>query len=86
MTDNDSSSVDIPSRFNQVEGVGIDWQHPVQPSFPMALSMKAMVEQIAGGECRASPTFADALEIERLQEAIRRSTQEGRWVRASEVT
>ena len=50
----------------------------------MALSMQAMVAAI-GGQGAASPDFADALEIERMQEAIRLSSAERRWVRLVEV-
>ncbi|MET0179737.1 MAG: Gfo/Idh/MocA family oxidoreductase [Novosphingobium sp.] len=75
----------IPDDFRHVPGVGLDWQHPVQPSFPMALSMQAMLAAIDGtGE--ASPDFAQALEVERLQEAIRVSNAERRWVRTGDIT
>jgi predicted dehydrogenase len=77
--------VAIPDCYRKVEGIGLDWQHPIQPSFPMALSMHAMVEQIAGGGRSALPTFAQALEVERVQEAIRRSSAERHWVRPAEI-
>jgi predicted dehydrogenase len=76
----------FPDRFRHVEEIGIDWQHAIQPSFPMALSMNAMVAQIQGRAEAASPTFADALEIERLQEAIRLSSEGRRWVKVAEVS
>jgi predicted dehydrogenase len=79
------SPVDIPENYKSVPGIGLDWQHPVQPAFPMALSMQAMVDAINGAGV-ASPTFADALEIERVQEAIRLSSLERRWVRLVEVS
>ena len=65
-------------------GIALDWQAEVQPSFPMALSMAAMVAAI-GGTGTASPDFARALEIERIQEAIRVSSAERRWVRLEEI-
>lgn len=74
----------IPHAYRQVPGISLDWQCAVQPSFPMALSMQAMVETIRGG-AGAGPTFADALEIERVQEAIRRSSAERRWVRMADM-
>lgn len=76
--------VPIPDAYKAVAGIGLDWQADVQPSFPMALSMRAMVGAIAG-HGRASPDFADALEIERLQEAIRRSSLERRWVTVADI-
>lgn len=77
--------VAIPDSYLKIEGIGIDWQNPVQPSFPMALSMNAMVERIAGRGDAASPSFADALEIERLQEAVRRSSERRQWIRVAEI-
>ena len=74
----------IPEHFSVVPGIGLDWQTAVQPSFPMALSMNAMVEAIAG-KVRSAPDFAAALEIERIQEAIRISNAERRWVRLEEI-
>ena len=50
----------------------------------MALSMHAMVEAIAG-RAKAMPDFAQALEVERIQEAIRRSSAGRRWVRIADV-
>ncbi len=76
--------VEIPDAFKVVPGIGLDWQHPVQPSFPMALSMHKMVEAIHG-RGRASPDFGTALEVERMQEAIRLSSAERRWVRVADV-
>ena len=74
----------IPGEFRAVAGIALDWQSPVQPSFPMALSMQAMVDAIAGrGE--AVPDFAAAFEVERVQEAIRLSSAERRWVRLEEI-
>ena len=66
-------------------GVALDWQAAVQPSYPMALSMQAMVAAIHGQGPGAAPDFAEALEIERLQEAIRVSSVERRWVRLLDV-
>lgn len=71
--------IDVPDCYRLVPGIDIDWQFAVQPSFPMALSMHAMVEAIAG-RGTAAPDFAQALEVERLQEAVRLSSTERRWV------
>ncbi|MET0252000.1 MAG: Gfo/Idh/MocA family oxidoreductase [Novosphingobium sp.] len=79
------ADVAIPDELRHAEGIALDWQAAIQPSFPMALSMNAMVEQIAGRGDAAGPTFADALEIERTQEAIRLSNAERRWVTLAEV-
>ena len=74
----------IPANLLSAEGIALDWQAPIQPSFPMALSMQAMVRAIHG-EGKAAPDFARALEVERIQEAIRRSSQERRWVQIAEI-
>jgi predicted dehydrogenase len=74
----------IPDAYKSAPGIALDWLAPVQPSFPMALSMHAMVEAIHGRGA-ASPTFADALEIERILEAVRVSSAERRWVRVGDV-
>ena len=75
----------IPDGFNSAPGITLDWQSEPQPSFPMALSMQAMVEAIHG-RGGAAPDFAQALEIERLQEAIRLSSAQRCWVRLADVT
>lgn len=78
------ADIAIPPRLLSAEGIALDWQAAIQPSFPMALSMQAMVAGIRG-EGGASPDFARALEVERVQEAIRVSSAERRWVTVSEV-
>ena len=74
----------IPGEYLSAEGIALDWQAAIQPSFPMALSMQAMIGAIHG-EGTAAPDFARALEVERIQEAIRRSSQERRWVQIAEI-
>jgi predicted dehydrogenase len=64
--------------------LSLDWQAQVQPSYPMALSMRAMVAAI-GGQGGAAPDFARAFEVERIQEAIRRSSDERCWVVMADV-
>ncbi len=64
--------------------LSLDWQAEVQPSYPMALSMQAMVAAIRG-EGQAAPDFARALEVERIQEAIRRSSAGRAWVSLADV-
>jgi predicted dehydrogenase len=51
----------------------------------MALSMSAMVEAIAG-RGKARPDFDQAWTVERVLEAVRRSSAERRWVELSAVT
>jgi len=85
MSATDLAPIDIPEAFKSPEGIGLDWQHPMQPSFAMAVSMQAMVDAINGDDT-ASPDFARALEVERVQEAIRISQAERRWIRLDEVT
>jgi predicted dehydrogenase len=74
----------LPDALEPVPGIALDWQSDPQPSFPMACSMQAMVAAIRG-EGAASPDFATALEIERLQESIRLSSAERRWVAVDDV-
>lgn len=78
------ATIDIPNGYLSDANIALDWQAEVQPSFPMALSMNRMVEAIHGRE-RASPDFERAFDIERLQEAIRVSSTERRWVKISDV-
>jgi predicted dehydrogenase len=78
------AQVAITDDFKIVKEITLDWQADIQPSFPMALSMQAMVEAIHG-RGKASPDFTRALEIERVQEAIRLSSAERRWVKISDV-
>lgn len=63
----------------------IDADHPVPLTFPMALSMNAMVQAIRG-HGSATPDFEQAWQVERMQEAIRRSSAERRWVGLAEIT
>jgi predicted dehydrogenase len=77
-------SVEIPRRLLKTAAVGIDAGCDIQPSYPMALSMNAMVQAIRG-EGTARPDFDQGWQIERLQEAVRRSAAERRWVRLNEI-
>lgn len=76
--------VSIPEHFLRDDTITLDWQAEIQPSFPMALSMRAMVQAIKGSGA-ASPDFSRAYEIERLQEAIRLSSAERRWIKPPEI-
>lgn len=75
----------IPDELRYPPGIALDSETAIQPSFPMALSMQAMVAAIEG-RGGASPDFATALEVERLLEAIRLASAERRWVRLETVT
>jgi predicted dehydrogenase len=74
----------VPDAFKSAPGITLDWQADVQPAYPMALSMQAMAMAIGGGG-HASPDFARALDIERIQEAIRISSNERRWVALEDI-
>ncbi|CAN5419027.1 Gfo/Idh/MocA family oxidoreductase [soil metagenome] len=74
----------VPDEFNHAPGIALDWQSDPQPSYPMALSMQRMVETIHGGAL-PSPDFARALEVERIQQAIRQSSAERRWITVIEI-
>ncbi len=76
--------VEIDDVFKTMPGVALGCNDEPQPSVPMAFSMHAMVETIAGRNT-AAPDFAQALEVERIQEAIRISNLERRWVSISDV-
>ncbi|MDP3675722.1 MAG: Gfo/Idh/MocA family oxidoreductase [Novosphingobium sp.] len=74
----------IPDDLRDPPGIALNGEAAIQPSFPMALSMQAMVAAIEG-KGKASPDFATALEIERQLEAIRVASAERRWVALSEI-
>ena len=76
--------VKVPDEYLTHAEIALDWQADIQPSFPMALSMHAMVAAIEG-RTTASPDFALALEVERIQEAIRVSNIERRWVAMRDI-
>lgn len=76
-------AIDIPAGLHADRDVALTSEAAVQPSYPMALSMHAMVEAI-GGQGRPQPDFAAALEVERVQEAMRVSNRERRWVNTGE--
>ena len=75
----------LPEALLAEPGVALDWRSEPQPSYPMALSMRAMVEAIHG-RGSASPDFARALEVERVEEAIRRSNEQRRWISVAQVS
>lgn len=76
--------VAIDDAHKSAPGIALDWHSEPQPSFPMALSMHAMVQAIHG-HAGAGPDFAEALEVERLQEAIRLSSEQRRWIRLADI-
>ncbi len=76
--------VPVPERLQRTDGIGIDWGFQVPPAYPMALAMQSMLATIEGrGEAR--PDFEQAWQVERVQEAIRLSSAERRWVKVAEV-
>jgi predicted dehydrogenase len=74
----------IEDAYKSAPDVALDWEAEIQPAFPMALSMAAMVGAIRG-KGSAAPDFSSALEIERLLEAIRISSDQRRWVTLDEI-
>ncbi len=74
----------IADPYRTAPAIALDWKSEPQPSFPMALSMHAMVEAVHG-RGQGAPDFARALEVERLQEAIRLSSLERRWVGLADI-
>ncbi|WP_022673808.1 Gfo/Idh/MocA family protein [Novosphingopyxis baekryungensis] len=75
----DLPEVEVPQAYFGGNRVGIDADFPVPPAFPMALSMRKMVDAIHG-KASAAPDFGRALEVERVMEAMRLSSAERRWV------
>lgn len=69
----------IPDDYADSPQVGIDAAFDPAPSYPMALSMNAMVRALRG-EAEAVPGFAAALEVERVIEAVRRASLTRAWV------
>jgi predicted dehydrogenase len=76
--------IGIPERLLRTHDVAIDIDTPVQPAYPMALAMHSMVQAIRGNGA-ARPDFEQAWYVERVQEAVRRSAAERRWVRLAEI-
>ncbi|WP_380780844.1 hypothetical protein [Sphingomonas sp. R86520] len=77
--------IELGKNLMRDPAVKIDADHPVPPAYPMALSMNAMVQAIRG-HGSAKPDFKQAWQVERMQEAIRRSSAERRWVGLAEIT
>jgi predicted dehydrogenase len=77
-------TVAIPPELLASPDVTIDAHFPIPPTYPMALSMHAFVAAIRGNG-KAHPDFAQGWYVERLQEAVRRSNAERRWVRTDEI-
>ena len=76
--------IEIPVRLRRTPDVAIDADTPIQPAYPMALSMHNMVQAIRGSGM-ARPDFEQAWNVERVQEAVRRSAMERRWIRLAEI-
>lgn len=76
--------IEIPQRLLRSSDVGLDVDSAIQPAYPMALSMHRMVQAIQG-QGSARPDFEQAWYVERVQEAVRRSGAERRWVRLEEI-
>jgi predicted dehydrogenase len=76
--------IEIPTQLLDTPEIGIDASFQIAPAHPMALSMNAMVRAIEG-KGKAHPDFEQAWQVERLQEAVRRSQAERRWVRIDEI-
>lgn len=75
----------VPQAFGREPGIGLDQTCHPAPSYPMALSMQAMVRAIRG-EAGAASDFAAAFAVERVLEAIRTASHEQRAVAIAEVT
>jgi len=76
--------VEIPERLLSTPSLGIDSTVRVPPAYPMALAMSQMAHAIQG-KARARPDMAQAFYVERVLEALHRSSREHRWVNLAEV-
>lgn len=76
--------IEIPEHLLYTPDVRIDADTAVAPAYPMALSMHAMVQAIRGGG-EARPDFAQAWKVERILDAVRRSSEARRWTRLDEI-
>jgi predicted dehydrogenase len=76
--------VEIPERLLRTPEVNVDFAGEPQPVYPMALSMNQMIKAIRG-KGRARPDFEQAWAVERALEAVRRSSEERRWVKIDEI-
>ena len=76
--------VDIPARFTDTPDIGITADVDPQPAYPMALSMRRMIDAICGGG-PAAPDFDQAWKVEQVLEAARRSSAERRWIRPQDI-
>ena len=78
------AKVELPECLLRTPDVGLDVNADIQPAYPMALSMQRMVQAIQGNGS-ARPDFAQAWYVERLQEAVRLSSEQRRWVKLAEI-
>lgn len=78
------TELEVPDRLLHAPGLGLDISTPIPPAYPMAVAMNNMVQAIRG-DAVARPDFAQAFYVERVLEAVRRSSEERRWVRLAEV-
>lgn len=85
LDENRIEKISIPQRLLQSQDMDVDFDVEPQPVYPMALSMQRMT-QAALGTAVARPDFEQAWRVERVLEAARRSTQEQRWIRLSEIS
>jgi len=78
--------MDVPERLQKAKGTTLDSTAPIPPTFPMALAMQSMVEAINGtSDIPPTPDFEQAWQVERVQEAIRLSNEQHRWVKVAEI-
>ncbi len=74
----------IPADMLETPEVGITADVRPDAAHPMALSMHRMAQAIRG-DGAAAPDFEQAWQVERIQEAVRRSNAERRWVKLDEI-
>lgn len=76
--------IEIPEALQHSSEIGIDADVFPPAAYPMAISMQRMVKAI-GSDRKSAPDFEKAWNVERVLEAIRRSSSERRWVKLEEI-
>ncbi|WP_033925868.1 Gfo/Idh/MocA family protein [Sphingomonas sp. 35-24ZXX] len=74
----------MPEAYKSHPDIALDWEAEIPPSFPMAITMKGLVDAISG-QGHPAPDFRRALEIERILEAIRRSNTARSWMSLDQI-
>lgn len=76
--------IDIPSCLKRIEATSLNADDEEGPFFANAVVATGMVHAIrSGGE--AAPSFAQALHVQQVVEAVEQSSSTRAWVRIDEI-